>query len=77
MSIKRVYKALNGAGQALKSRASYQSCNLSIAGLNTKLKIMGIARIATVRSKVAMRVKRSNMVLNYIQISMRARNSSL
>ena len=74
MSIKRASRALNAAGQARELRASYQSCSSSIVELNTKLKIV---RIATMRSIVAMRAMRSNEVLRYIQISIRARTSSL
>jgi hypothetical protein len=47
MSIKKAFKALNAAGQALKSRVSSLRYNLSI-GKNTKLRMV---RIATARRR--------------------------
>jgi hypothetical protein len=51
MSIKKVYRALNVAGQALKLRGSSLHCNLLIEKLNTKLLIIRI----TIRRRLMLR----------------------
>jgi hypothetical protein len=43
MSIKKMYRALNVAGQAPELRGSSLHCNLLIEKLNTKLLIIRIA----------------------------------
>jgi hypothetical protein len=48
MSTKKVFKALNAAGEALKLRISSLSCISSIGNNNTKLRIV---RIATARRR--------------------------
>ena len=62
MSIRRAYRALNAAGQALESRVSSLRCNLSIEKNNTMLKVV---RIATMRPLWILIIKnhgRSNSV---------------
>ena len=78
MSTKKTFKNLNATGQGLESRTSSQNCSLSIKKLNTKQKIV---RITTMRAiltlNLTLRTRRSNPVLNHIQISMSARTASL
>ena len=64
MSIKKVYRALNVAGQALKSRGSSLHYNLSIEKLNTKLLMV---RIMTIRTLMLRNQMRSKSVLDYTQ----------
>jgi hypothetical protein len=63
MSTKKVYRALNVAGQAPESRESSLHCNLSIEKLNTKLLMM---RIVTRRRLMLRHQIRSKSVLDYI-----------
>jgi hypothetical protein len=63
MSIKKVYRALNVAGQAPELRGSSLYCNLLIEKLNTKLLIM---RIVTRRRLMLRHQIRSKSVLDYI-----------
>jgi hypothetical protein len=63
MSIKKVYRASNVAGQAPESRRSSLHCNLSIEKLNTKLLMI---RIATRRRLMLRHQMRSKSVLDYI-----------
>jgi hypothetical protein len=51
MSIKKVYRALDVARQALKLRGSSLHCNLLIKKLNTKLLIVRITTIRTLMSR--------------------------
>jgi hypothetical protein len=64
ISTKKVYRASDVAGQALKSRGSSLHCNLSIEKLNTKLLMVRIATIRTLMSRYQMR---SKSVLDYTQ----------
>jgi hypothetical protein len=48
MSIKKAFKDLNAAGQALKLRVSSLHCNSSIGNNNTRLRMV---RIATARRR--------------------------
>ena len=74
MNIRRTFRVINAVNRVLGSRTSSQNCNLLIEKLNTK---QGIVRIATTRSIQTLRARRSNSVLNLIQISMSARTASL
>ena len=74
MSTRRTFRVINAVDRVLESRASSQNCNLLIEKLNTKQRIV---RIVTTRSTQTLRARRSNSVLNLIQISMSARTASL
>jgi hypothetical protein len=63
-SIKKVYRTLNIAEQALKSRESSLHCNLLIEKLNTRLLMV---RIATMRMLMSRYQTRSKSVSDYTQ----------
>ena len=78
MSTRRTFESLNVTGQGLGSRAGSQNCSLSIKKLNTKQRIVRIATMRVILTlNLTLRTRRSNPILNHIQISMSARTTSL
>lgn len=76
MSTKRAYGALNVAGWGLGSRATSQNYKLWIKKLNSQHK-QRIVIIATMRTILTLRARRSNPVLNQIPLSISAETASL
>ena len=78
MNTRRTFESLNTTEQELESRTSSQNYSLSIKKLNIKQRIV---RIVTMRAiltlNLTLKSRKSNPVLNHIQISMSARTTSL